>query len=205
MRRLGAAVMAVGLLWPGAVQADPGAFVGADQFAEALWLDVAAKRFYFAMGTRTLGPDGLQTVGYVGRGRCQVYHGKNFTMISCSGSARGQKLDPGQFQFDPALGSASMAFEQDGHSHSVEWTGEDVPVAGTQAGAGGFGAEAGAGAARYAPAAGELFGTKMRTGGRNSFGVLAEGGYAVVFNEGRRVRMLDDGSIRVSIDYRIPR
>ena len=205
MRRLGVAVMAIALLWPITSHADPGAFAAVEQLAEADWLDLKAKRFYFAMGTRSAGPDGVMTIGYVGRGNCDVHRSKNFTVVSCVGRGVGKELTMDQFHIDPALGSATMSFDGGGYTHSVEWTGEDVPVAGTQTSSSSYGVQAGGGAARWAPASGELYGQKMKAGGRHSFGVLSEGGYAVVYNEGRSVRVLDDGSIRMRVEYRIPR
>lgn len=205
MRRLGSVVMVLALLWPVASHAAPGAFAGAEQLAEADWLDMKAKRFYFAMGTRSVGPDGLVTMGFVGRGKCEVQKEKGFTLVSCFGRGHGKELDAEQFQFDPALGSASMSLDGGGFSHSVQWTGEDAPVAGTQANGSSFGVQAGAGAARWAPASGELFGQKLQAGGRDAFGVLAEAGYAVVYNDGRQVQILDDGSIRMRVQYKIPR
>ena len=205
MRRLGSVVMAIALLWPVTSHAGPGASAGVEQLAEADWLDLRAKRFYFAMGTRSVGPDGLVTMGVVGRGTCNVHKEKNFTLVSCMGRGRGKELDAEEFQMDPALGSASMQFDSGGFSHSVQWTGEDAPVAGTQANGSSFGVQAGAGAARWAPASGELFGQKLQAGGRDAFGILSEAGYAVVYNEGRQVRILDDGSIRMRVAYKIPR
>lgn len=205
MRRVGAVVLAVALLWPITSHAAPGAFAGAEQLAQADWLDIKAKRFYFAMGIRSVGPDGLVTMGFVGRGNCQVHKGKGFTIISCVGRGSGKELDAEQFQIDPALGSASMSFEHGGFSHSVEWVGEDVPVAGSQVSGSSFGVQAGAGVARWAPASGRLFGEDMKAGGRFSFGVLSEAGYAVIHNEGRSVKMLDDGSIRMRVEYKLPR
>jgi hypothetical protein len=204
MRRLGAVVMAAVLLWPVAAVAEPGAFAGVDQMAEADWLDLEAKRFYFALGTRSLTPDGLLTVGYVGRGRCEVQKTKSFTMVSCFGRGEGRELSMEEFQIDPALSSAEMTFESDGYKHHVTWTGEEVPVAGTQGSASSFGLQAGAGVARFAPASGTLYGQKVKAS-RDSFGVLSESGFAVAYNDGRRVTMLDDGSVRVSVSYKIPR
>ena len=205
MKRLGTVVMAVALLWPVTTQAAPGAFAGAEQLAEADWLDIKAKRFYFAMGSRSAGPDGLVTMGIVGRGTCEVHKDKNFTIVSCVGRGFGKELDADQFQIDPALGSASMSFDAGGFTHSVGWTGEDAPVAGTQTAGSSFGVQAGAGAARWAPASGELFGAKVKAGGRMAFGILSQSGYAVVYNEGRSVELLDDGSYRMRVEYRIPR
>ena len=205
MRRLGAVVMAMAFLWPVTSQAAPGAMAGVEQLAEADWLDMKARRFYFAMGIRSLGPDGLVTTGVVGRGNCEVQKDKHSTIVSCFGRGYGKELDAEQFQIDPTLGSASMAFDSGGYSHSVEWTGEDAPVAGTQAAGSSFGAQAGAGAARWAPASGRLFGAKLEAGGRDAFGILSEAGYAVVYTEGRRVTVLDDGSYRMSVEYKIPR
>lgn len=205
MMRLGSVVMAIALLWPITAHAEPGVFAGAEQLAEADWLDLKARRFYFALGTRTAGPEGLVTMGFVGRGSCDVRKEKDFTLVSCVGRGQGKELDAEQFQIDPALGSASMSFDSGGFSHSVEWTGEDAPVAGTQANGSSFGVQAGAGAARWAPASGDLFGQKLQAGGRHGFGVLSEAGYAVVYNEGRRLRLLDDGSMRMRVEYKIPR
>jgi hypothetical protein len=205
MRRLGAVAMAVALLWPGVSQAAPGAFAGAEQLALADWLDLKAKRFYFAMGIHYVGPEGAMTMGVVGRGICEVQKSKDFTIVSCFGRGQGRELSAEEFQFDPALGSASMTLDSGGYSHSVEWTGEDAPVAGTQTAGSSFGVQAGAGAARSAPASADLYGQKLKAGGRANFGVLSEAGYAVVYNEGRRVQVLDDGSVRMRVQYRIPR
>lgn len=205
MKRMGVMVLAMALLWPVTSHADPGVFAGAEQLAEADWLDLKARRFYFAMGIRNVGPDGLTTMGFVGRGTCEVEKTRNFTVVSCFGHGRGRELAPDQFQIDPTLGSASMAFDSGGYSHSVEWTGEDAPVAGTQTAGSSFGVQAAAGAARWAPASGVLYGQKLKAGGRFNFGVLSEAGYAVVYNEGRSVRLLDDGSIAMRVRYKIPR
>ncbi|MFP5353346.1 MAG: hypothetical protein ACLGIB_12390 [Actinomycetota bacterium] len=192
----------------------PGAGGGLYQMAEADWLDLKARTFYFAIGVRGAdAPGGVRNQVFVGRGNCEVHRSRELTMVACSGRGYGGDAGVDGFQMDPALSSAHLELSAKGYEHVVDWTGEDIPMSGAQAaGGGGLGADASAGAARWAPAEGTLFGKRLRSGGDFAFGALVEaaGAYvfadgAAVFAEGRSVRFGRDGVVRMNVTYRIPR
>ena len=213
MRLFIALATALCLLLPAAATASPvagqapGGGAGVYQIAEADWLDLKAKTFYFAMGVRGAdAPAGVANQAYVGRGDCEVHRSKDFTMISCSGRGYGGDAGVDGFQMDPALSSAHLELSAKGYDHVVDWTGEDIPMSGAQAaGGGGIGADVSAGAARWAPANATLFGKKLRGGGAFGFGVLVETAAAYVYAEGRSVWFGRDGLPRIRVTYRIPR
>jgi len=212
MRLFIAAAAATCLLAPtGAVASvpvggPPGGGAGVYQMAEADWLDLKARTFYFAMGLRGAdAPAGVANEVFVGRGDCDVHRTKDFTMISCSGRGYGGDAGVDGFQMDPALTSAHLELSAKGYDHVVDWTGEDVPMSGGQAAGGGVGVEVSAGAARWAPAEATLFGKKLRGGGGFGFSVLAETLGAYAFADGRSVWFGRHDLPRMSVTYRIPR
>lgn len=189
-----------------AERVDPGAGAAVYQMAQADWLDLKAKTFYFAMGIRSVeAPSGVSTLGFVGRGKCEVTRTRRFTMVSCFGRGYGGDVGLDGFQMDPALASAHLEITTQGFDHVVDWTGEDAPMSGAQAAGGGVGADASAGIARFAPADARLFGKKLRGTGRNGFGLLVEGAAAYVSAQGRTVWFGRDGRPRVLVTYRIAR
>ena len=209
MRLIVVLATALSLLFPSTVVArqDPGGGAAVYQLAEADWLDLKNRTFYFAMGIRGAdAPAGVANQGYVGRGKCQVHRSKNFTVISCSGRGYGGDAGVDGFQMDPALASAHLELSAKGYDHVVDWTGEELPMSGAQAsGGGGLGAEAGGGVARFAPADAVLFDKKLRGGGDWGFGILVEGAGAYVYAAGRSITFGDDGVPRLKVTYRIPR
>lgn len=208
MRLFVALTAALSLLLPASASArvDPGGGAHVYQLAEADWLDLKAKTFYFAMGIRGAdAPSGPATRGFVGRGECQVHRTKHFTVVSCSGRGYGGDTGLDGFQIDPALGSAHLELTARGFDHVVDWTGEELPMSGAQASGGGFGVEVSGGAARWAPANADLFGEKLRGRGHYHFGILVEGAGAYVSGEGRTIWFGRDGLPRVRATYRIPR
>lgn len=70
---------------------------------------------------------------------------------------------------------------------------------------GGFGVEASAGAARWAPADGNLFGEELRGQGHNHFGFLMEGAGAYASGAGRALWFGPDVLPRLRVTDRIPR
>ena len=213
MRLLIALVTAFCLLVPTGATAGtvagqaPGAGAAVYQMAEADWLDLKTRTFYFAMGVRGAdAPSGVANHVYVGRGDCEVHRTEDFTVISCSGRGFGGDAGVDGFQMDPALTSAHLELSAKGYDHVVDWTGEDIPTSGAQAaGGGGVGADASAGVARWAPAEATLFGKKLRGGGDFGFSVLVEMAGAYAFAEGRSIWFGRDGLPRMSVTYRIPR
>lgn len=208
MRLIAALTAAVVFLVPSGAMArvDPGGDAHAYQVAEADWLDLRAKTFYFAMGLRIVdAPDGPVTLGFVGRGKCDVSRTKHFTTIMCIGRGYGGDVGVDGFQTDAALGSAHLEMRASGFDHVVDWTGEDEPMSGAQASGAGLAAEVSGGAARWAPAEARLFGKKLRGKGPFTFGIIAEGAGAYVSAEDRSVRFGRDGVPTVRATYRIPR
>lgn len=209
MRVLIALTTALFLLVPTGATARqvPGGGAGVFQIAEADWLDLKTRTFYFAMGVRGAdAPSGIANEVFVGRGDCQVHRSREFTVISCSGRGFGGDAGVDGFQMDPALTSAHVELTAKGYDHVVDWTGEGIPMSGAQAaGGGGLGADVAAGAARWAPAEGTLFGQKLRSGGRFGFSVLVETANAYAFADGRSLWFGRDGLPRLNVTYRIPR
>jgi hypothetical protein len=182
----------------------PGVMAGAGQIAEADWMDLKARTFYFATGWRMVDPDlGLVTLGFVGRGTCQVMHDGNFTIVSCAGTGRGHEIATEDFQFDPAMAGASLVLKQGGTTHTVDWTGEGTPSYGVSAGGAGTGVSAGGGTARWAPASGHLFGHHLDFS-RDDFGVLVQDAGFGAFADGRTATY-ENGVLTLEVTYRIPR
>lgn len=182
----------------------PGAYAGVEQMAEADWLNLKTKTFYFASGWRRADPeDGVATIGFVGKGFCDVERNANFTFVFCSGEATGHQIPLEDFNFDPAMTEADLTIKAKGMTHTVTWTGEGVPAYGEGLGGTGGGVEFGAGTARYAPAEADIFGKHLSSGGHD-FGVLSQDGAIGVFAEGRSASY-ENGVLTLSVRYRIPR
>lgn len=103
--------------------------------------------------------------------------------MSCHGRGWGREIAPTDFEADPILSSARVAFRAAGHRHSVRWTGRGDP----EPDVGGFLAPgfafAGAGATREAIAVGRVFGRRIRGVGRHGerFAYLGEGAGGIAF------------------------
>jgi hypothetical protein len=208
MVRLGALATALALVLGGAAAADPGVYAGADQWADGSWIVGKGPRpdFYFAIGYRTLAEDGVVTVGAVGKGRCTVQKGKNWTMISCVASGRGKEIPMEDFRMDPLLESASLRVTLQGYRHTVSWSGRGrAPMASADVQASDGYASAGGGIFRLAKAAGRVFGHKLSSGGRDLFAFLMEGAGAGAYTYYGDVTFLQGGRVRYEVSFRSPR
>ncbi len=205
MVRLGALATALALMLGGGAAADPGAYAGAEQWADGSWIVGKGPRpaFCFAIGIRTLAEDGLNTIGAVGKGSCEIEKGKNWTMISCMGRGRAKEIPMEDFQMDPLLESASLQVRLSGYRHKIGWVGRGrAPMAsgGVQASEGY--ATAAADVFRLARAAGRVFGRKLSSGGRDLFAFLMAGAGAGVFTDYREITFLDGGRVRYEVAFR---
>lgn len=183
--------------------ADPGVDAGAEQYADAGWVEMHGDRgtFYFAMAWRMVSDSGLLTVGAVGKGTCDREVSRHGEVITCHASGRGKELGPNQFSFHPALHSASMRFKVGGDQQRVEWTGRGrVPHFGGLVGGGDGYVLASAGMVRVARADARILGRHLRTKGWMSFAMLGQEAGAMVFTDyGRELTVGPDGSF----DYRV--
>ena len=193
--------------------ADPGAALGAAQVAEADWIVVHGPndvKFYFAAAMRMAAPEGLITYGVVGKGDCVVNRHKHGWAIICHGSGRGKELALDQFEFDPALRSASMRFKAGGFNNAIHWTGRDrLPWVGEQVVAGDGFAGAAAMASSGARARGHLLGRDVVNGPGHTmmrFGYLSQGAEAYAFSGAERTfELAPDGSYRYRVEVMLPR
>ncbi len=191
--------------------ADPGAMVIANQAAEADWLVWEGRddaSWYFAGAMRGATDRGPFSVAFAGKGECDVARDRHGTMITCMARARGKEVSFEEFEFDPAMSSAHLSFEQGGFKHTVAWEGADDPYA--QAGAAGGPGFVGAIASisRGALASGTVMGRKLPKRSRSimAFAGLGQGALAVVFTDyGRTVRIDDNGFVHIRATFRLER
>jgi hypothetical protein len=178
---------------PGDVEVE--AATGAGQGAVAIWIFVRRNSgtLYIAQAYRAgevetydEPPAGVEAAAFVARGTCEVRrrpHGGR--SVSCHGRGWGREIAPTDFEADPTLSSARVAFRAAGHRQVVRWTGrEEGPEPDVGAFLGPGFAFAGAGASRDALAAGRLFGKRIRGGvGRHGvrFAYLGEGAGGFAF------------------------
>lgn len=167
-----------------------------DQFALADWIEIHGDSgtIHFALGWRMATESGVLNYGSVGKGKCSVDRGRNWTTISCSAHGRGKEIPLEDFEVDPLLDSAHMRVKVQGYSNRASWQGRgDAPIVGQGAYAGDGWAEAGAGMLRDAKTKARVLGRKFRSSSWLDFGFLLQG--AAVYAE------VDDGEgIDVSID-----
>ena len=213
MKRLATALLAL-LLGATALPATaaPGVAAGSEQYADTSWIIMQSPTtadFYFAFAWRSAGEGGLQTIGAVGKGKCEVQRTKHMHSIMCHGSGVGKRLGLDQFSFDPALRSASMTVNTKGHKHTVRWKGRgDAPSVSSGVVGGDDYAGAGAGVSRDARAKARLFGRNMSTPDRTfTFSFLGQGAGAFVFTdyEERTITVAPDGSYTYRVEIQIPR
>jgi hypothetical protein len=185
------------------------AYSEAGQFADSSWLarEGGDLNFYFAMAFRSAAAyaapgyfeDERSVEGWGGIGKGNCFKGKN--MVVCSASGRIYPLATGNFEFDPALGSAYMKLDERKDTAELYWTGKgDVsPGAGAEAGSS-YGGGA-AGAVRHASIEGTMWGEKVSK--RSPvFSDLYEVVAAFVVAPGRSYSFNDDGTVTVRV--RIP-
>ena len=189
-----------------AAPAAPGAGAGVAQFAEADWVRIKGKTgtYYFAFAERMVHDGGVSTIGVVGRGDCTVDKNKHFTMIMCEASGKGKEIPPEDFVLDPVLGSASLKVTLGKTTHQASWiAADDAPTVYAGQVVGPDGADAESGMARYATAAGTLFGKKLKSTD-NDFAFLIQGAGAGAYT---RVTSFDydDGVVHATTRFRIPR
>ena len=213
MKKIAAVLVLVIALGVTPATANPGAGVAGGQMAEADWIvqhgpnDV---RYYFAAATRTVGPDGLRTIGVIGEGDCTIQRDKFGMMISCHARGRGKELTLEQFEFDPAMSSAVLRLKSGGFDNEIQWTGrETVPwVGGQVVGGDGFAAASVMGA-RSARADGKLLGRDTTDGPGKTlikFGFLSQGADAFVFTSAERnFEFASDGTYEYNVKIRVPR
>ncbi len=205
MRKIATILLAL-LLGAGALPAaaDPGAGAGAEQFAEADWIIMNGNRgtMYMALAWRMVSDYGLVTVGAVAKGTCDREKSRHMEVITCTASGRGRELGPNQFEFDPAMRSASMNFKLKGERQRVDWSGRGrIPHAGGAVQGGDGYAMAGAGMVRGARANAHIFGRHLKTKGWMSFAMLGQTVGAVVFTDyGREVTLRPDGSFTYRVE-----
>jgi len=192
--------------------AEPGVYAEAGQLAEADWIVLDSRThgtFYFAAAMRAVSPAGAHTFGVIGSGECNVSRGKNWTTIVCEGSGRAKELGLDQFEFDPALRSASLTMRAGGVKNTVSWTGRGpAPSFGASVYGGGTMVGADAGIGRMAKVDARILGRRMPRGGWMNFAFLVEGAGAFAYEEGRSSRSVElapDGSYSYSVELKVPR
>ena len=194
-----------------AASAAPGASVMASQAAEADWLVWEGRddaSWYFAGGLRGVSDGVAFSVGFAGKADCDVTRDSHGTVVTCMGRARGKEVSLEEFEFDPAMSSARLSFEQNGFKHTVVWEGTDSPYAqGAFGGGEGF-AGATAGISRGALAGGTVMGRKLPKRSRSvvAFAGLGQGALGMLFTEyGRTVRIDDNGIVHLRATFRLER
>ncbi len=194
-----------------AALAAPGAFVTVDQAAEADWLVWEGRddlSWYFAGAMRGASSSGVHTVGYAGKGDCDVTRGRHGTVAICMARACGKTLELDEFEFDPTMSSARLSFRHNGFKHSVAWEATDNPYGqGVVAGGDDF-VGTSASLSRPAAASGTVMGRKLpkRSKSIMTFAGLGQGALAVVFTEYERtVRIDDNGVVHIRATFRLNR
>lgn len=185
------------------------AYTEVGQFADSSWLSRKGDdlNFYFAMTFRSAAAyaapgyfedeRGVEGWGGIGKGNC--FEGRN--MIMCSASGRIYPLATGNFEFDPALGSAYMKLDERKDTAELYWTGKGDMSPGAGAEAGAMYAAAAAGAVRHASIEGTMWGEKVSK--RSPvFSDLYEVVGAFVAAPGRSYSFSDDGTVTIKV--RIP-
>ena len=193
--------------------ADPGAFADVAQMAQADWVVMHGRddaTMYFVAGARSVSESGLRTLGVVGSGKCDVERGRHWTMISCHGGGRVRELELDQFDFDPALRSASLTMKVDGEKNTATWRGVGrIPWnGGSVSGGDGF-AAVDVMTARMARVKAHLLGRNMPRSSRRSlsFAFLTQGATAYVYGDyGSRSFVIEpDGTFSYDVELRLPR
>lgn len=185
----------------------PGAGAGIFQMADAAWIvpeDKQRGTFYFAMAMRFApsAPNGLATMGVVGKGRCFSTGNRNHGMTVCSASGRGHAIDVMDFELDPLLESARLTLESGGFTHVIDWTGQgDLPQAGAGVQGGSSGVYAGADLGRWAVASGQVFGIKLSPR-QDVFSFLVQGAMAGASLNTTGYTFHDDGRITLRRVFR---
>ena len=199
-----AAVVAMSIV-PPARAALPGAGGGAEQAATAMWHRMHGDTgvLYAADGLRIVGEGVPITLGGVAKGKCTRTRAKRWVLIFCSASGVMKEIGTEQLQIDPLLRTASMTLDQGGQTHTVDWAARGVPSHGQWAGAGGWGAEIGAGRGVWAPAQGTVFGREVAKG--CEFCVLSEGAGAAVYSDLRHSLEVTREGHRFSVSLEIRR
>lgn len=189
----------------------PGAMVMADQAAEADWLVWEGRddlKWYFAGAMRGVNSSGAYTIGYAGKGDCEVSRDKQGTLVMCMAESRGRSLELDEFEFDPAMSSARLSFRHDGFKHSVAWESADSPYGqGGVAGGDGF-VGTSASLSRAAVASGSVMGRKFakRSKSTNAFAGLGQGATVMLFTDYKRtVRVDDNGIVHIRATFRVDR
>ena len=188
---------------PASSQPYVGAAGGAFADASAAWILLdhdGGGDFYFAEGVRQAWvPDGVESVGFVARGRCNSVHTKRVTMVVCEAMAQPHPVSLDEFSIDPLLRSASLSLRVHGMTHRVKWVGAGSPGAGQGVGAGPGWVSGGAGVSRWAKARGTLFGHRLRSGGHSmAYLAISALGYAFADPSVRLTRTLrSDGTMLV--------
>lgn len=210
MKRLAAALLFLvlgGSAIPAA--ADPGAFVDGYQTAQADWIIMDGRndaKYYFVAAAHSISPDGVNTYGVVGSGDCDVERGRNWVMIVCQGSGRGKKLGLDQFEFDPALRTASLEMKAKGMKNVAKWYGRgQVPFHGGSVYGGGTAMGADVMTARTARIEAKVLGERMPERGMSTFAFLVQGAEAYAHLGARRFDFAPDGSYSYDFKIRIPR
>jgi hypothetical protein len=182
---LAAAAVMVGIALP-AEATLPGAGGGAEQTAVATWVRMHGDTgvFYAADGLRMVDEGVPVTLGGVDKGRCNRTKSKGWVVTICMASGVMREIGLDQFQFDPALRSASLLVDARGQTHTADWTSKENPDVAHEGATGQWGAYAAAGAFANAPAVGKVFGRDLST--RCGFCFLFEGGGASVFSDANR-------------------
>ena len=204
---LGTAIVLFVAAMPAGADPMPGAGAGAFQLADAAWIVPEDKQhgtFYFAMAMRFLpsAPNGMETIGVVGKGRCFSTGNRHHGMTVCSATGRGQQIDPMDFELDPLLRSARLTLEARGFTHVIDWTGQgDAPQAGAGASGGSTGVSAGVDLARWARASGEVFGLELSPR-QDVFSFLVQGVMADAWLYTTGYTFHDDGRITLRRSFR---
>ncbi|MBW3593998.1 MAG: hypothetical protein KY391_00345 [Actinobacteria bacterium] len=193
--------------------ADPGVYTEAGQMAMADWVVMHSPThgtLYFAGGMRSASSDRPPgTLGMVGSGDCRVKRGNGWTIVMCEGSGRAKYLGIDEFEFDPAMRSASLSMKARGVKNVVKWRGRGrVPGTGASVYADDSMVGVDVGSGRMASVKARVLGEEMPRRGWMNFAFLVEGAGAFAWENSRSKRSFElgpDGTYTYSVTLRFRR
>lgn len=181
----------------------PSVFGNVYQSADAAWIRKEDKGtfMYLAVGLNhtNLVNQRARTLLFFDRSKCAVAKTKDLKVTVCSGSARGKKVSPDKFVFDPLMSEATLRHR----GNKVNWHAEDppepwaYPIADPSFGAIGF-----ASVDRWATASGKVLGKRFKKTKWSDWGFLSQGGYGGVLLNAPSARVWLDDADRLHYRFR---